>query len=41
MNVRDKIMATGMIIVPVLRYSFGDMKWILEELRNTGRLEEC
>ena len=36
-NVKNKISAIGALAVPVLRYCFGIINWILAEIRQTGR----
>ena len=36
-NAKNKITATGALAVPELRYSFGTIKWRLEEIRKIDR----
>ena len=35
LNAKNKITATGVLGVPVLRYSLGIISWRLQEIRNT------
>jgi hypothetical protein len=37
LNAQKKITATGVLGVPLLRYSLGIIIWRLEEIRNTDR----
>jgi hypothetical protein len=37
LNAKNKIMATGVLAVSVLRQSFGIINWKLEEIRKTDR----
>jgi len=43
LNARNKITAIGALAIPVLRYSFGIIKWRIEEIKKklTGKLERC
>ena len=42
LNAKNKITAVGVLAVPVLRHSFGIIKWRIEERNKmTGRLERC
>jgi hypothetical protein len=33
LNIRNKFMAIGALVAPVLRYSFGMINWRLEEIK--------
>jgi len=37
LNAKNKIMATGVLAVSVLTYSFGITNWKLKEVRKTDR----
>jgi len=37
LNARNKITATGALVVPVLRYSFGIINWRIEEIQQIDR----
>ena len=37
LNARNKITAIGALVVPVLRYSFGIIKWRIEEIKKIDR----
>ena len=37
LNAKDKITAIGALAVPVLRYSFGIIKWRIEEIKQIDR----
>jgi len=37
LNTKNKITTTGALAVPVLRHSFGNINWRIEEIRKSDR----